>query len=190
MSLVVYGTWHRSFMGDAWKMRLYREPKATPWISEIINGGFHSHWELIKMQVLFYRNIPFSSNQWYDITPITFFLLFWWETTETEFLNSVSETEISEFLFVGHSLVAVLKRMGVHMVEVACFTHFIKNEDILTKRASLKTRLSFCSLTTKNITKSIATWRGNKGNWHPTPVLLPGKSYGWRSLVGCSPWGR
>ena len=26
--------------------------------------------------------------------------------------------------------------------------------------------------------------------WHPTPVLLPGKSRGRRSLVGCSPWGR
>ena len=25
--------------------------------------------------------------------------------------------------------------------------------------------------------------------WHPTPVLLPGESHGWRSLVGCSPWG-
>ena len=25
--------------------------------------------------------------------------------------------------------------------------------------------------------------------WHPTPVLLPGKSHGWRSLVGYSPWG-
>ena len=25
--------------------------------------------------------------------------------------------------------------------------------------------------------------------WHPTPGLLPGKSHGWRSLVGCSPWG-
>ena len=25
--------------------------------------------------------------------------------------------------------------------------------------------------------------------WHPTAVLLPGKSHGWRSLVGCSPWG-
>ena len=24
--------------------------------------------------------------------------------------------------------------------------------------------------------------------WQPTPVLLPGKSHGWRSLVGCSPW--
>ena len=25
--------------------------------------------------------------------------------------------------------------------------------------------------------------------WQPTPVFLPGKSYGWRSLVGYSPWG-
>ena len=25
--------------------------------------------------------------------------------------------------------------------------------------------------------------------WQPTPVLLPGKSHGWRSLVGYSPWG-
>ena len=25
--------------------------------------------------------------------------------------------------------------------------------------------------------------------WHPTPVLLPGKSHGQRSLVGCTPWG-
>ena len=25
--------------------------------------------------------------------------------------------------------------------------------------------------------------------WHPIPVLLPGKSHGQRSLVGCSPWG-
>ena len=26
--------------------------------------------------------------------------------------------------------------------------------------------------------------------WRPTPALLPGKSYGRRSLVGCSPWSR
>ena len=30
------------------------------------------------------------------------------------------------------------------------------------------------------------SWRRQ---WHPTPVLLPGKSHGWKSLVGCSPWG-
>ena len=27
-----------------------------------------------------------------------------------------------------------------------------------------------------------------KRQWHPTPVLLPGKSHGRRGLVGCSPW--
>ena len=32
----------------------------------------------------------------------------------------------------------------------------------------------------------IISWRRQ---WHPTPVLLPGKSHGRRSLVGCSPWG-
>ena len=26
--------------------------------------------------------------------------------------------------------------------------------------------------------------------WQPTPVFLPRESYGQRSLVGCSPWGR
>ena len=25
--------------------------------------------------------------------------------------------------------------------------------------------------------------------WHPTPVLLPGESQGWGSLVGCHLWG-
>ena len=25
--------------------------------------------------------------------------------------------------------------------------------------------------------------------WQPTPVFLPEKSHGWRSLVGYSPWG-
>ena len=37
-------------------------------------------------------------------------------------------------------------------------------------------------------------WRAPKSlrrrKWHPTPVLLPGKPHGQRSLVGCSPWGR
>ena len=31
--------------------------------------------------------------------------------------------------------------------------------------------------------------RYGRRQWHPTPVLLPGKSHGQRSLVGCSPWG-
>ena len=32
-------------------------------------------------------------------------------------------------------------------------------------------------------------WVHWRRQWQPTPVLLPGKSHGQRSLVGCSPWG-
>ena len=35
--------------------------------------------------------------------------------------------------------------------------------------------------------KCVFYWRRQ---WQPTPVLLPRKSPGWRSLVGCSPWNR
>ena len=42
--------------------------------------------------------------------------------------------------------------------------------------------------------ESVTTNKASGGDWrrqwHPTPVLLPGKSHGRRSLVGCSPWGR
>ena len=38
-----------------------------------------------------------------------------------------------------------------------------------------------------NIKQDIVdAWRRQ---WHPTPVLSPGKSHGRRSLGGCSPWG-
>ena len=32
----------------------------------------------------------------------------------------------------------------------------------------------------------LPSWRGQ---WQPTPVLLPGESHGRRSLVGCGTWG-
>ena len=37
-----------------------------------------------------------------------------------------------------------------------------------------------------NVRLGLTVWRRQ---WQPTPVLLPGKSHGRRSLVGCSPWG-
>ena len=48
------------------------------------------------------------------------------------------------------------------------------------------------SLTWAHMQKSLfpckftPSWRRQ---WQPTPVLLPGTSHGWRSLVGWSPWG-
>ena len=51
---------------------------------------------------------------------------------------------------------------------------------------------SFVELFRKGEDKGLSSstspsWRRK---WHPTSVLLPGKSHGRRSLVGCSPWGR
>ena len=40
------------------------------------------------------------------------------------------------------------------------------------------------------LTKETFHWHQIILFMHPTPVLLPGKSLGRRSLVGCSPWGR
>ena len=37
-------------------------------------------------------------------------------------------------------------------------------------------------------TIDLSVFRKWRRKWHPTPVLLPGKSHGRRSLVGCSPW--
>ena len=37
---------------------------------------------------------------------------------------------------------------------------------------------------------SLFTFTQWRRQWQATPVLLPRKSHGWRSLVGCSPWGR
>ena len=41
----------------------------------------------------------------------------------------------------------------------------------------------------------VLNWAGlvtmsQRRQWHPAPVLLPGKSHGWRSLMDCCPWGR
>ena len=44
-----------------------------------------------------------------------------------------------------------------------------------------------CLLYLINLLSSRVPWW--RRQWHPTPVLLPGKSHGRRSLVDCSPWG-
>ena len=62
---------------------------------------------------------------------------------------------------------------------------------IQVKRASLMAHL------VKNLPTMWEPWVLSLGQedpwgrkWQPAPVLLPGKSHGWRSLVGYSPWNR
>ena len=64
----------------------------------------------------------------------------------------------------------------------SCFilTSFIREMNYIPLRLSCHTPL-------RTLTRALGTdWRRR---WQPTPVLLPGKSHGWRNLVGYSPWG-
>ena len=55
---------------------------------------------------------------------------------------------------------------------------------------SLQPKMDKLYTVSKNMMGHWLWFRSRRRWWHPTPVLLPGKSHGWRSLVGCSPWGR
>ena len=65
------------------------------------------------------------------------------------------------------------KGLASNQVQLLSFSHFPSSTLLLQASGNLAS----------NSTKH---WRRQ---WHPTPVLLPGKSHGWRNLEGCSPWG-
>ena len=53
---------------------------------------------------------------------------------------------------------------------------------------SLLDKISIAPISEKICLEAVAIQVGRR-QWHTTPVLLPGKSHGQRSLVGYSPWG-
>ena len=83
---------------------------------------------------------------------------------------------------------------------------FLKKTDkILMSDKIILRELWFCTLISGKGASSMHQYKGNEDlsrdlsrckiqlatgcrrQWQPTPVLLPGRSHGWRSLVGCSP---
>ena len=73
--------------------------------------------------------------------------------------------------------------------------HIWRNKRISVKLKCLISQVSGYKFYLKGNQKSLKDFkqgsmiRYQRRQWHPTPVLLPGKSHGQRSLVGCSPWG-
>ena len=78
-------------------------------------------------------------------------------------------------------------------IHVNCFLagdntmcHSILKMHIVGKKPSETPSASRCLSYLIGSSLTDIAWRRQ---WHPTPVLLPRKPHGWRSLEGCSPWG-
>ena len=92
---------------------------------------------------------------------------------------------VTDFIFLGSKITAdgdcsnEIKRCLLHGRQVMTnLDSILKSRDItLPNKVHLVKAMVFPVV--------MYGWRRQ---WHPTPVLLPGKSHGWRSLVGCSPW--
>ena len=67
-----------------------------------------------------------------------------------------------------------------HLTQLDAKRHFY-----FWKRSEIVISFAYCHICSCQNSR----WIQEKAR-HPTPVLLPGKSHGRRSLVGCSPWGR
>ena len=119
-------------------------------------------------------------------------LVFWMLSFKTAFLLS-SFTFIKRLsrLFSSSSLSALRvvssaypeKEMAPHSSTLAWKIPWMEEPGRLQSMGSLRVGHDWA---TSLLLSTFMHWRRK---WHPTLVLLPGKSHGWRSLLGCSPWG-
>ena len=90
------------------------------------------------------------------------------------------------------------RRRGRQMIEMAGWHHWLDGHkfELTPGVGDGQGGLACCnswgrkeSNTTERLNWSETDIFHRRRQWHPTPVLLPGKSHGWRSLIDCSPWG-
>ena len=77
-----------------------------------------------------------------------------------------------------------LPHWGLGLIDLLCFSQWKPGH---TSTLRIGAHRSFVFFTIQFYLSVVISWRKK---WHPTPVFLPGESYGQRSLVGYSPWGR
>ena len=90
------------------------------------------------------------------------------ELGEPAFTNQTVLVSVA-FLLIARMSFCILFSLVKSLLELMDFT--LKTRSYLTEFISL-----------------VLVLRRWRRKWQHTPVLLPGKSHGWRSLVGCSPW--
>ena len=86
-----------------------------------------------------------------------------------------------------------------HSTVICLFSYLAASLCLTELSAPQKTMTTLWIMTCKHVSREIEhclisdfgdyQYIPRRRQWHPTPVLLPGKSHGRRSLEGCSPWG-
>ena len=98
--------------------------------------------------------------------------------------------DLLDLLAVQGMLKSLLQRHNSKASILWCLAFFIvqlSHSYITTGKPTDLTRWTFVGKVMAllfNMLSRVVIWRRQ---WHPTPVLLPGKFHGQRSLVGCSP---
>ena len=91
-------------------------------------------------------------------------------------ISSIPETSLMRNCRIGRKVVEYLSscvREKVNRAWIASMLRSLQSSDLVLSTSS----------------QQCTSLNRRKRQWQPTPVLLPGKFHGQRSLVGCSPWG-
>ena len=100
-------------------------------------------------------------------------------------IDGVTVETVSDFIFLGSKITTdgdcsheIKRRLLFERNAMINLDSILKNRNI-----TLPTKVHLV----KAMVFPVVMY-GWKRQWHPTPVFLPGKSHGWRSLAGYSPW--
>ena len=122
-----------------------------------------------------YSSFSFSISPSNEYSGLISFRIDWFD------LLAVQGTVTSLFQY-HNSKVSILQHSAFFIVQLS-------HPYMITGKTIALTSWTFVSKVTSLLFMTVSTLYRRR-QWHPTPALLPGKSHGWRSLVGWSPWGR
>ena len=94
-------------------------------------------------------------------------------TTEAQQKQQGRNDQETDFLVIP-------PKLSFFTININYYKHQVTRKALLKYDSTQSQRETICGL--------YVLWVQRR-QWHPTPVPLPGKSHGQRSLVGCSPWG-
>ena len=114
---------------------------------------------------------------------LTYYLSLYFDIHDESLLIGLTEDEIVP-CYSKYLINISEKAMATHSITLAWKIPWTEEPGRLQSMGSLRVRHDWAT------SLSHFTFMHWRRKWQPTPVFLPGKSQGQRSLVGCHLWGR